>query len=156
MDMPDDLVTPEQIADRFYRPLTVDEERVLPAWIDDAWHELMDLAYLRLEERLTADPPEEGLLDKVARVIRAAILRRLKNPQGIRQWSRSVDDATVSETLGTETLADGWFTDSELAKLEPAGFASDAFSIRLDKGAAPWPRGPLPAPTDEWYPWISM
>ena len=69
----------------------------------------------------------------------------------------TVDDATVSETLASETLAGAWFTDEELARLTPAGYTSDAFTIRTDAGAAPphW-TGPLPPPMDEWYPWTSQ
>ncbi|QCR53212.1 hypothetical protein C1N80_06200 [Brachybacterium sp. SGAir0954] len=154
MSMPDNLVTLEDVRERFFRALTPDEERVIPAWLSDAWDELMDLPYLRLTERL-AEPPEEGLLERVGRVIRSAVLRRLQNPQGRRQFSYTVDDATVSETLASETLSGAWFTDDELAKLEPAGFASDAFTIRTDAGL-PGPIAPLPPPTDEWYPWTSL
>src|SRR5699024_5304217 len=61
MEMPNDLVTLDDIRDRFYRALTPDEERVVPAWISDAWDELLDMPALALEARLTADPPEAGL-----------------------------------------------------------------------------------------------
>src|SRR5690606_17163317 len=144
MDMPDDLVTLEDIRERFYRTLTPDEERVIPAWISDAWDELMDLAYLRLDERLTADPPEAGLLERVGRVIRSAVLNRLRNPQGRRQYSYSVDDATVSETIAAETIVAGWFTAEDLAKLEPAGGGAGACPSRTDTGV-PRPYGALPA-----------
>lgn len=132
MDMPVDLVTPEDIKGRFYRALTPDEERILPAWIEDSWEELLDLDYLRLPERLAAVPPEDRLLGRIARVIRSSVLRRLQNPQGRRQYSYSVDDASVSETLMSETLAVGWFTDDELDKLTPGDSSSEAFSIRTD------------------------
>lgn len=155
MDMPAGLVTLEDIRERFYRALTPDEERVIPAWISDAWDELLDLAYLRLDERLTADPPEAGLLERVGRVIRSAVLNRLRNPQGRRQYSYSVDDATVSETIASETIVAGWFTAEDLAKLEPAGVASDAFSIRTDVGAIP-PGAALSPPIDEHYPWYPL
>lgn len=130
--MPVDLVTPESIKDRFYRALTPDEERFLPAWIEDSWEELLDLDYLRLPERLAAVPPEERLLGRIARVIRSSVLRRLQNPQGRRQYSYSVDDASVSETLASETLAVGWFTEDELDKLTPGGSPAGAFTIRVD------------------------
>lgn len=130
MDMPADLVTVEDIKNRFYRALTSDESRILPAWILDSWEELLDLEYLRLTERLSAVPPEERLLGKIARVIRSSVIRRLQNPQGRRQYSYSVDDATVSETLMSETLAVGWFTEEELDKLTPGDESEDAFTIR--------------------------
>ena len=155
MDMPAGLVTLEDVRERFYRALTPDEERVIPAWITDAWDELMDLAYLRLGERLAADPPEAGLLERVGRVIRSAVLNRLRNPQGRRQYSYSVDDATVSETIASETIVAGWFTAEDLAKLEPAGVASDAFSIRTDAGL-PGPNVALTSPIDEHYPWYPL
>ena len=132
MDMPADLVTPESIEARFFRALTPDESRILPAWIEDSWEELLDLDYLRLPARLAAEPPEERLLGRIARVIRSSVLRRLQNPQGRRQYSYSVDDASVSETLMSETLAVGWFTDDELEKLEPIETSDGAFTIRTD------------------------
>lgn len=141
------------IEDRFYRPLTADEKRVAAAWIQDAWDELMDVPWLHLPSRL--ESVEAGLLERVRRVVRASVLRRLQNPQGRRQYSYTVDDATVSETLASETLASEWFTADELAKLAPSGAASDAFTIRVDAGIAP-PRFEghlLPAPVDEWYSW---
>lgn len=154
MDMPDDLVTLEDIRDRFYRMLTPDEERVIPAWISDAWDELMDMPTLALEERLSAVPPEAGLLERVGRAIRAAVLRRLQNPQGRRQYSYSVDDATVSETLASETIAGAWFTDEELDRLSPPGVGSDAFTIRTDAGIGP--NVALTSPLDENYPWYPL
>lgn len=155
MEMPAGLVTLEDVRERFYRALTPDEERVIPAWIGDAWDELLDMPYLRLEERLSSDPPEAGLLERVGRVIRSAVLNRLRNPQGRRQYSYSVDDATVSETIASETLSNGWFTAEDLAKLEPAGWASDAFTIRTDAGL-PGPYAPLSSPIDEHYPWYPL
>ena len=146
-------VTINDIRGRFYRALTADEERVVPAWIQDAYDEILDLDGYRIEQRL-ADA-EDGLAKRVARVIRAAVLRRLQNPQGRRQYSYTVDDATVSETLAAETLAGAWFTDEELDRLAPAGFASDAFTIRTDAALTPTP-GSLTPPTDEWYPWTRL
>lgn len=149
------LVTLGDIEDRFYRELTTDEKRVVPAWIRDAGEEILDLAGYRIAERLEA--PEVGLSERVARVIRAAVMRRLQNPQGRRQYSYTVDDATVSETLASETLAGAWFTDEELDRLAPAGYASDAFTIRTDVRTAPvFTTGYPPPPIDEWYPWTLL
>lgn len=148
VDMPVDLVTVEDVQKRFFRALTADELRIAEAWIGDAWDELMDIGYLRLTARLSSEPPEAGLLERVGRVVRAAVLRRLQNPQGRRQYSYTVDDATVSETLASETLAGAWFTDEELDRLSPPGAASDSFSIRTDAHL------PDPALYPGVYPWI--
>ena len=155
MDMPAGLVTLEDVRERFYRALTPDEERVVPAWLTDGWDELLDMPALALETRLTSDPPEAGLLDRVGRTIRSAVLRRLKNPQGRRQYSYGVDDATVSETLAAETLATEWFTDDELDRLSPPGVDADAFTIRTDAGL-PAPNVALTSPIDEHYPWYPL
>ena len=155
MDMPAGLVTLEDVRERFYRALTPDEERVVPAWISDAWDELLDIPALALEARLSAVPPEVGLLERAGRTIRAAVLRRLQNPQGRRQFSYSVDDATVSETLASETIAGAWFTDEELDRLSPPGVGADAFTIRTDAGL-PGPFPPLTSPLDENYPWYPL
>lgn len=155
MDMPAGLVTLEDVRERFYRALTPDEERVVPAWISDAWDELLDMPALALEARLSAVPPEVGLLERAGRTIRSAVLRRLQNPQGRRQFSYSVDDATVSETLASETIAGAWFTDEELDRLSPPGVGADAFTIRTDAGL-PGPFPPLASPLDENYPWYPL
>ena len=155
MDMPAGLVTLEDVRERFYRALTPDEERVVPAWISDAWDEMLDIPALALEAHLSAVSPEAGLLERVGRTIRAAVLRRLQNPQGRRQFSYSVDDATVSETLASETIAGAWFTDEELDRLSPPGVGSDAFTIRTDAGL-PGPFPPLTSPLDENYPWYPL
>ena len=155
MDMPAGLVTLGDVRDRFNRAHTPDGERVVPAWISDAWDELLDIPALALEARLSAVPPEAGLLERAGRTIRAAVLRRLQNPQGRRQFSYSVDDATVSETLASETIAGAWFTDEELDRLSPPGVGSDAFTIRTDAGL-PGPFPPLTSPTDEHYPWYPL
>lgn len=146
-------VTLDEIKARYYRALTPDEERLASSWIEDAEAELLDLAGYRLAERLTDGEP--GLAERIERTVRAAVLRRLQNPQGLRQYSYTIDDATVSETRAAETLAGAWFTDDELARLAPAGLASDAFSIRTDAGLTPTP-SPLTPPTDEWYPWTRL
>lgn len=147
MDMPADLVTVEEVQKRFYRALTPDEERMAAAWIEDAWDDLLDRPELALEARLGAG--EDGLLKRIGRTIRAAVLRRLQNPQGRRQFSYTVDDATVSETLASETLAGAWFTDEELDRLAPSGAASDAFTIRTDAHL------PDPPALSGVFPWIS-
>ncbi|MFI8778229.1 hypothetical protein ACIGH6_14250 [Brachybacterium paraconglomeratum] len=148
MEMPTDLVTVEDVKERFYRALTPDEERITRAWIEDAWDDLLDRPGLALAARLEAG--EVGLLARVGRTIRAAVLRRLQNPQGRRQFSYTVDDATVSETLASETLAGAWFTDEELDRLAPPGAASDAFTIRTDAHL------PDPPAHSGVFPWISL
>lgn len=148
MDMPADLVTVEEVQKRFYRALTPDEERMAASWIEDAWDDLLDRPELALEARLEAG--EGGLLKRIGRTIRAAVLRRLQNPQGRRQFSYTVDDATVSETLASETLAGAWFTDEELDRIAPPGAASDAFTIHTDAHL------PDPPAVSGVFPWISL
>lgn len=148
MDMPADLVTVEEVQKRFYRALTPDEERMAASWIEDAWDDLLDRPELALEARLEAG--EGGLLKRIGRTIRAAVLRRLQNPQGRRQFSYTVDDATVSETLASETLAGAWFTDEELDRIAPPGTASDAFTIHTDAHL------PDPPADSGVFPWISL
>lgn len=145
MDFPVDLVSVESVQKRFYRALTPEERALAEAWIEDAWDDLLDRPELALDPRL--DVAEPGLLKRVGRTIRAAVLRRLQNPQGRRQFSYTVDDATVSETLASETLAGAWFTDEEIDRLSPPGAASDAFSIRTDAH--------LPEPYPVLGPWGS-
>jgi hypothetical protein len=73
-----------------FRPLTVAEQTVAQALLDDAWEEL--LARVPDLEARTADGRVTSGL--VVRVVSAMVIRVLRNPEAIRQWS--VDDASFT------------------------------------------------------------
>lgn len=79
----------EDLEERF-RPLTELERVPAQAWLDDAWAELTarvpDLV-ARVADGRTTDA-------LVRRVVSAMVVRVLRNPDAIRQWS--VDDASFT------------------------------------------------------------
>lgn len=74
-----------------FRPLTTDAERDnAQALLDDAWEELLAPKNIPdLDERMADGRVSEGL---VIRVVRAMVLRVLRNPDSLRSWS--IDDGT--------------------------------------------------------------
>jgi hypothetical protein len=73
-----------------FRPLTVAEQAVAQALLDDAWAELL-ARIPDLEARVADGRVTDGL---VVRVVSAMVIRVLRNPEAIRQWS--VDDASFT------------------------------------------------------------
>lgn len=96
-----------------WRPLTADETVVAETRLDDAWRLLRRLVP-DIESRL-GDP--DTLADAV-QALAEAVIRVLKNPDGIRRGTVSIDDATRSFEYGGYTAADAiYFTDEQIAAL---------------------------------------
>lgn len=95
-----------------WRPLTVDESTVAQSFLDDAWAVVLSQVP-GVEERVAAGSLRDDL---VVKVVAAMVLRILKNPDGLRQWS--IDDAsfTRDQALSAGLL---YLADSELAELMP-------------------------------------
>lgn len=109
------------------RSFTEAEAAQVEMWVGDA---LMRIR-LRYGDRFP-------LLDEqvVAYVVREAVAAKVKQPDGLRRLSVSVDDGTVAKewltSSGQVTILDDWWDllDSTL----PDAGARDAFSIRLFPG----------------------
>jgi hypothetical protein len=85
---------PVGIADleSLFRPLTDAEKTAAQELLNDAWEELLAPKNIPdLDDRMADDRVSTGL---VVRVVRAMVLRVLRNPEAIRQWS--VDDASFT------------------------------------------------------------
>lgn len=124
----------EDVQARFPRALSDGEQTMADTLLSDAWGDLL-VAVTDLADRLDeTEEPEEGLTDKVVRVLAQAVKRVLLNPFGRKQESRGIDDAQRSWTLA-DGLKNGelYFTDDELDSLRSEdGEASDrgkAFSV---------------------------
>jgi hypothetical protein len=125
------MVSPAQSADieARWRPLTADETVVAETRLDDAW---------RLLRRLVPDIESRiGDADTLADAVQAlseAVIRVLRNPDGIRRGTVSIDDASRSFEYGAgSTSADAlYFTDEQIAALSLTGEDSGkprAFSV---------------------------
>lgn len=79
----------DDVEERF-RSLTDAEKRVAEALLDDAWEELSARVPM-LADRRAGGLVTDGL---VRRVVAAMVIRVLRNPEAIRQWS--VDDASFT------------------------------------------------------------
>lgn len=89
-------------------------------WIGDAWRKVKRIP--TLIERLTAEELAEPDVEKrdlradVVRIISEAVIRVLKNPKGL--WQFSIDDgsATLDRSLSSGAL---YISDDERAELMP-------------------------------------
>lgn len=124
-----------------FRPLLESERTVAQALLDDAWAVVLTRRPM-LQQHLVDGNVSDGL---ARAVVSAMVLRVLRNPEGIRQWS--IDDASFTRD---NALSAGWLfvSDDELALLTPGGTGDGAFTIRpiVDYRAAyqPDPWAPLP------------
>lgn len=115
--------TPDDITDR-WRPLSDQEQTNAEAFLEDAWEELLSRRPA-MEANLTAGTVRER---NVVRVLCAAVLRVLKNPDGYEQesvddWSGRRGDLTASGLL--------YFTDDELGSVTPTPAGGSRSSVRL-------------------------
>ncbi|RNL63644.1 hypothetical protein EFK50_07835 [Nocardioides marmoriginsengisoli] len=106
-----------------WRPLSAQETINAQTFLDDAWRMLrrhFTQLGINLDELIDTDnelPAEERTLQaEVVRVLVAAVLRTMKNPDGLSQ--ESIDDYTYKRD---EAVAAGllYFTDDELDGLIP-------------------------------------
>lgn len=111
---------------RVGRSLTATERTQVGAWIED----LSALVLARvpdLDERIS---PGEISAAVVKSVFCNAIIRVLRNPEGLRQHTESIDDYSVTKTIDSSGSAGLLFlTDDEWALILP-GVSGDAFTIR--------------------------
>jgi hypothetical protein len=102
-----------------FRSLTDDEQTVAQALLDDAWAILLGQKP-NLDAQMAAGDVAEEL---VRFVVAAMVLRVLRNPNGVRQWS--VDD--YSETRDAALSAGAlYLSPDELGLLSPPGTGSGA------------------------------
>lgn len=79
-----------------------------------------------LDARVAADP---AFRDVLVHVVAAAVARVVRNPEGLRQITRAVDDGSVTKIVDSSRSAGGlYITDDEWALLVPL---NQAFTVRL-------------------------
>lgn len=110
---------------RYGRTLTTAEAAQVGAWIDDLESEILERIPL-LESLVVAGRPTVSTL---RRVISAAIIRKLQNPQGLRTRTVAIDDYSTTETVDAANSA-GYLglTEDEWSLLLP-GSSGDSFTI---------------------------
>ena len=111
-----------------WRTLTSDEQDLATTFLGDAWRELRRLVP-DLVTRLEADDADADLEPAAVAAMSYAVIRKMQNPEGLRQFSVTLDDATKSGTRDTGR-SDLYFTDDELDSVRSAtSTRGKAFSI---------------------------
>lgn len=110
-------VSVEDVQARIERPLTVDEERVIPAWIQEA-QILLGQTVRDIDERtqLAVDAPEFLPVETVKMVIARMVERKVRNPGGLRSYEVDGYDQTVDRELSSGKI---YVSDDDLDALAP-------------------------------------
>lgn len=119
---------PAKISDvtgSFERPLTTGETAAATKWLDRAWRILRDeipgvVGRLTLAEGNALHLDEESVVE----VLVAMVERKLRNPDGIRQWSDDTYGQTVDTTLSSGQL---YITAEERSRLAPQNTSGGGF-----------------------------
>lgn len=123
--MAENPATLAHVVNSFERPLTNDEQRVVPDWLRQAWNTLrFHRDVPALEVRMDLADGEPGRLDSelVQDVLVAMVERKLRNPEGLRTFGIAGDyDQTVDQALSSGQL---YVSEEEIARLQPATYGA--------------------------------
>jgi hypothetical protein len=110
---------------RYGRTLSAAESAQAEAWIEDLESEILERVPT-LDALVAAGRPT---LSTLKRVVCAAVIRKLQNPEGLRTTTVAVDDYSTTKTVDAANSA-GFLslTDDEWNLLLP-GSSGDAFTI---------------------------
>ena len=129
---------------RYGRTLTPAESAQVTAWIDDLESEIHE-RIPDLLDLIAAGRPTDATL---RRVVCAAVIRKLQNPEGLRTTTVAIDDYSTTKTTDSANSA-GFLglTDEEWNLLLP-GTSGDAYTISTVPAAVygDW------VSTDVWLP----
>jgi hypothetical protein len=111
---------------RYGRTLTESEGAQVGAWIADLEAEVAE-RIPTLDDLVAFGRPTYGT---VRRVLCAAVIRKLQNPEGLRTTTVAIDDYSTTKTVDSSNSAGALgLTDEEWSLLRP-GSSGDAFTIR--------------------------
>lgn len=119
--------TVDQVGTELGRTIVEPEKAQIQQWLDKV-ERLIKTRLPDLDQRVTS-----GLLDRetVADIEVDAVTRKALNPQGLRTFSRSVDDATIQQTIDSSRSSGKLeLTDEEWERLLPVP-VGDGFSSPL-------------------------
>jgi hypothetical protein len=110
---------------RYGRTLSPSESAQVTAWIDDLESEIHE-RIPTLDDLIASGTPSAGT---VRRIVCAAVIRKLQNPEGLRTTTVAIDDYSTTKTVDSANSA-GFLglTDEEWGILLP-GSSGDAFTI---------------------------
>lgn len=120
------LATPEDVQKRLGRPLTAPEAEQVAEWVEDLEADIRE-RIADLDDRLLV----ASYARTVKRVIAETVVVKVRNPEGLRQFTSSIDDYSVTKTVDKANSAGRLeISEEDWAKLLPAT-AGDAFTIRV-------------------------
>lgn len=123
--------TIEDVRDSIERPLTADEERVIPSWLDTAWRRLQR-AVGGIPTRTSLPNTADGYLDvaDVVDVLVAMVERKVRNAAGLRNFSTDDYEQTVDAALSSGQI---YVSADEIASLaaRPLAGSGNIYSIAL-------------------------
>lgn len=117
--------TTADIEKRLMRSLTSAEAGAVEAWIDDLEAEIVQ-RIPDLDAQLTAGTI---LLATVKRVVSQAVIRVIRNPEGLRTVTTGIDDATETRTVDSSLSSGALFLSSDEWDLILPASSGDAFTI---------------------------
>lgn len=126
--------TVQQVGIELGRTIVSPETEQVQQWLDRVQRMIKD----RIPDLDFKVASGQILLDTVADVEVAAVVRKALNPRGFRSISHHVDDATLQQTID-QSQSDGVLRilDSEWDRLIPAAM-NDAFSTRVSYVPGRW------------------
>ncbi|MGP9490056.1 Gp19/Gp15/Gp42 family protein [Glutamicibacter sp. AOP5-A2-7] len=134
------FATWQDVQGRLGRTLTPEETAQVEEWILDLEADIR--ARIPDVDSLMSDPEAGASYSRtVKRVVAETIVAKLRNPNGLRQSTVSIDDYSRTETIdSTNSSGRLQITDDDWELLVPA-VAGDAFTIRIGGkyAAGSWP-----------------
>ncbi|MBT2485809.1 MULTISPECIES: hypothetical protein [unclassified Microbacterium] len=127
----DNPVTLEDVRGSIERPLTPDEERVVPTWLGVAWRELNRVVPgISLRNALPDTDPTYLSADDVGDVIVAMVERKVRHPDGVSQWNGDDYGEKVDPSMASGRI---YVTEKERESLMPAAptYGDGIYSIPL-------------------------
>lgn len=123
----------DDIRDTIERPLTTDEARVIPAWIEKAWGLLLDKVPDVVERQaLPAGNPLHVREGVVKDALVNAVERKVRNASGLRQFGTDEYSQTIDASLSSGKI---YIADEDLARFQPrpiAGTSQGVYSMQLE------------------------
>lgn len=124
------LALPDDVQKRLGRTLTASEVGQVTEWIDDLEADIR--ARVPDLDALMSDPETGPPYSRtVLRVVCETIIVKLRNPEGLRQFTNSIDDYSITKTVDSANSSGRlMISDDDWGLLIPAA-DGDAFTIRM-------------------------
>ena len=130
------FATIEDVQKRLGRDLTTAETAQVEEWILDLESDIR--GRISNVDGLMNDPETGAAYTRtVTRVISETIVAKLKNPDGLRQFTESIDDYSVTKTVDVANSSGRLFISDDDWDLLIPSVIGDAFTIRAGGKHAP-------------------